>query len=159
MGTRIAKLVIIGTIGALALAPAIAGAYSVPGSPGSPGGKPTKPKGGSGTSKSGAADVALEIAGNTGSELANKGSFTVKVKVPTAGVLECKTSSGGTSLGSASGTAKKAGTLSLTVKFSASGIALLERDNGKAIPVTVACEFKPKKGKSSTSTSTVTLDA
>ena len=145
-------------IAGLAVAPA-ALAYKVPGAPGTPGGKPTAPKGGSGTSKTATKKAATAIAGYTGSELANKGSFTVKVRFPKAGMMTCVASSGSTKLGSGSASDGRAGSKELTVTFSSGGQSFLNAHNGQAIPVSVSCTFDPTKGKSSTSTSKVVLDA
>jgi hypothetical protein len=142
----------------MALVPA-AGAYKIPGTPGSPGGPPTKAKGGSSTSKSTVSTVAVAIAGNTGSELAAEGSFKAKVRLPSAGKVTCKATSSGTSLGSGSVSSKHAGSATLKVTFSTGGVSFLNSHNGQAISVSLSCTFKPKKGKSSTSTATVTLDA
>jgi hypothetical protein len=151
-------LAAVGALLVVALVPA-ANAYNIPGTPGSPGGPPTKAKGGSSTSKSVVSKVAVGIAGNTGSELASLGSFKAKVKFPSAGKITCQATSSGTSLGSGSVTSKHAGSATLDVKFTTGGISFLNSHNGQAIPVSLSCTFKPKKGKSSTSTATVTLDA
>lgn len=160
MGNRRAFSLMVAVLVAacLGLAPA-AVAYKIPGNPGSAGGPPTKAKGGSGTSKGGATKIADGAAALTGSELASKGSISVTVHVSGAGKLSGKMSAGGTVLGSGSAKAKKAGNVKLKITFTSSGKAYLNAHNGQAISVKVNCTFKPKKGKSSTSTSTVTLDA
>jgi hypothetical protein len=154
-GARLSALIV---IAGLAAAPA-AVAYKVPGAPGTPGGKPTAAKGGTGTSKTATKKAATAIAGYTGSELASKGSFTVKVHFPKAGKMSCVASSGSTKLGSGSASDSKAGNKELTVTFSTAGKDFLNAHNGQAIPVSVSCTFKPTKGKTSTSTSKVVLDA
>jgi hypothetical protein len=144
----------------LALVPA-ASAYKVPGKPGSPGGPPTKPKGGDGTSKNAGKKVGGSIAGLTGSELAKKGKIVVKVHFPKAGKFTAVLKAGKTKLGQGSSSKVTSGDRNLTVSFSKSGKAFLNKHNGQAIKVTITVTFDPtKKGdKSSTSTSTVTLDA
>jgi hypothetical protein len=142
----------------LALAPT-ALAYSVPGKPGTPGGKPTKPTGGGKATKSGAGKIGTAAAGYTGSELAQKGKISVSIKVKKAGTLSGTMKAGTTLLGKGSAKATKAGKVDLTITFSSSGKSYLNKHNGKAIDVTISVTFKPKSGASTTSISTVVLDA
>jgi hypothetical protein len=156
MGKFIARLTMICAVGALALAP-VASAYKVPGiPPGKPGGPPTKPKGGNGTSKGAAKAIGKDLAGFTDLELANLGSFTVKLHLPKPGTMLCTVAAGSTPLGAGSATSTKGGKkVNLTVKFTKNGKKFLKAHNGQATTLTVTCTFTPKKGKSATSIATL----
>lgn len=136
-----------------------AGAYKLPKPPGSPGGPPKAPKGGSKTTKSVTTKVATDLAGFTDSELAKLGKVTVNFSFSGPGTVSCTVTSGKTKLGFGSlKSTKKASNKKLTIKFSSSGVKFLKKKNGKATTLTVSCTFKPKKGKSVTSTTTLKTD-
>jgi hypothetical protein len=133
----------------------VAAAYPIPKlKPGSPGGPPKPPKGGTGTTKGVAKKVGNDLAGLTDLELAKLGKVTVNFSFPKAGTVSCTVTAGKTKIGSgsATSTATKKSSKKLTIKFSSSGVAFLKKNNGKATQLTISCTFKPKKGKSSTST-------
>lgn len=140
------------SVGSLILASS-AVAYKIPGVPkGQAGGPPTKPKGGGSTTKAGASKLGTALAGNTASELAKIGHFTVKIRVTGAGMLAGAAKSGSTALGSGSATTTTSGPVSLTLTFSSAGKAFLNAHAGKSVTIIVSLSFTPKKGKAKTST-------
>lgn len=151
LGKYVARAAALCIAATLAFVP-VAGAYPLPKPPGSPGGPPKKPKGGTKTTKGVTTKVGNDLAGFTDLELANLGKVTVNFTFPKAGTVSCTVSAGKTKLGFGSATATKKSTKKLTIRFSSSGVAFLKKNNGKATQLTISCTFKPKKGKSSTST-------
>jgi hypothetical protein len=137
----------------------LAGAYVLPKKPGTPGGPPTKPKKGNTTTKTGATKVGDKTAGDTGSELAKEGKFTVTVTFPSGGAVTAKIASAGLTLGGGSTSKAKKGNKKLTVTFNKKGKAFLNKNNGTALKLTIRFTFNPNQGKTQTSTTTITLDA
>jgi hypothetical protein len=142
MGKQIAKLGAICVVGALALA-SVAGAVY----------KPPPVNGGTVTTKQAAKSVARQLQGKTGAQLAK--GITIRVHFPRAGKIVCSVKGGGEKLASGTVTATRHGNKLLKVTFNEAGQTFLKTGAGKKVVVT--CTFKPKKGTSSTSQSTVTL--
>lgn len=148
MGKHIAKLAMVLTIAALAIAPA-AGAYSTP-KPSTSGGS----KAGQKASGKAATKAGKQLQGKKGATTANGVSF--KVHFPKAGKITCTVSHNGQKLGSGSAKSAKTGNQTLKINFTATGKTFLKNHAGAKVKV--KCVFKPKSGgPSSTSTVTVTL--
>jgi hypothetical protein len=146
MGKHIAKLGTICAVGAFALAPAAAIAA---------GGGYTVPKvSGTGTTKGSTKKAGQTIQKTKGSTLASKG-LSIKVHFPKAGKITGTVKGGGKSLGTGNVSATKAGDKTLKITFSTAGKAWLTTHSGSKVTLTLT--FKPTKGKSQTSSTTVTL--
>ncbi len=141
MGKYIAKLVTICAVATLAIAPA-AGAYKVP-----------TPKKGSATTKKTTTKTAKQLQSKTGKNIAK--GLTISVKFPSAGKITITIKGGGKTLGTGKASSSKAGTKKVKIKFTSAGKKFLENHAGSKVSVTTT--FKPKKGKSSTSTVSVKL--
>jgi hypothetical protein len=142
MGNHKRMLAAVGVMGALALAPgsALAGGngYPVP-----------KVSGGTGSTKSSTKGAGKTVQHSTPSQLSNSG-LSVKVHFTAAGTITVTVTGPGTS-GTGKATASKAGNKTVKVTFSKVGAS--------GTKVTITVTFKPsgKKGKASTSKTTVTL--
>jgi hypothetical protein len=155
LGKYVARIAALCIAATLAFVP-VAGAYKLPKPPGSPGGPPNKPKGGTTTTKGVTTKVGNDLAGFTDTELAKLGKVTVNFFFPGPGTVSCTVKAGNTKLGAGTATATKTkGTKKLTITFSSSGKTFLKNHNGKSTTLTISCTFKPKKGKSATSTTTL----
>jgi len=173
MGKSFAKLTAL--LAALGLVfAATATAYSLPKPKGSPGGPPTPPTttagggGGSGggnfaadkaagaATSSGATALGTKLAGQTNSELATQGTFTITVRFPKGGSMLAKVTSGKTTLGQGFAGRANKGKGPLSLSFSAKGKTFLSAHAGQAVKLTVKLTFVPN-GKGKIIKSTVTL--
>ena len=155
-GKRFLILAALCPVVGLAAAP-LAAAYTVPGAPGTPGGKPTAPVGGTSGSKGATATAGTAIAGYTGLELALR-TPSPKIYFPSAGAMNCTLAAGKIGLGTGNATKDRKGSKNLNVYLSNNGRTYLYNHNGTAIAITVTCQFVPRHGKTSKSSSTVVTD-
>jgi hypothetical protein len=146
MGKHIAKLGTICAVGALAFAPAAAIAKSS---------YPVPKVSGTGTTKGSTKKAGQQIQHTTGTKLAAKGDLSIKVHFPKAGKMTGKLVGGGKTLGTGSVSATKAGDKTLKIVFNSFGKTWLASHAGSKVTLTIT--FKPKKGKTQTSSTTVKL--
>jgi hypothetical protein len=150
MRKHIAKLATVCMVAVLAISGmALASGYPTPKPVTSGGSKAGKKQAAQATKSAG-----KQLENKTGATLAANG-LTVKVHFPSAGKITITIKGGGKTIGSGQATDKHAGNKTVKVTFNTAGKKFLKTGAGKQ--VTVTSVFKPKKGKNSTSTATVTL--